>query len=240
MSHLHLAGDWNAFLDSQIRNLKDADLTEPFTRELFVDKFMDTFQMRLADNGMWIRLRKYHDGTSQWSLKWNVRRLGDELQYEEAQGIGNIVTALRAHLQVDLDEEDMDLAFPRTIATFSCVRVKCPQSSCETHSVYFEIAKIGPDFFYPLTTWDLSTSASAPLHESNPNVLSKLLAYLYRSNHPYFEKLFPKDFVLAPSAKLDTLPEWFREAFSTIENSPNLRPTPTDYTELYASDSDAE
>ena len=221
VSHLHLSAGWKTFVNTQISQLSDDDLSKHFSSELFVDKFIDNFPLDLGTAKMWLRLRNYHNGTHQWYLKWNVR-VGDEIQYDEAQGVLNILPILNHTFGWKLQTEyDLELAFPAIIAIFPCVRVKCAQWSGESFEIHYDTVKLKSNCFYSIATYD-SRAKTGDHATSNANVLSKAFAYLFCLNKHYYDKHFPET---SPSVEFDTdTSDWFARMFSEIENTPTMYP----------------
>jgi hypothetical protein len=220
-THLHLAGEWNAFCAYRFRHLGDiASLKQNFSCRAFEDRFYDNFSKKLGQSGIWLRRRIFLNGQLQWTMKWRVAKEGNTLTYKEVQGVDDILQVLRNEFQTHLDdEESLLIAFPVRIASFSCVRVSCSKWKKGDDELYFEVVKIADGCYYSLVTVELATHAVGTTEidiDSNANVLSKVMAYLYHNNRDYFLKLLPNGDKDIDVAFTTTTPPLFVKLFDTL------------------------
>ena len=160
-----------------------------------MDCFYDDRELSLGKRNMWLRRRTYQNGSSTWSLKFDVQKKSlDKIQYEEEVEPLEIAKKLyissssTSNAVTDL----LQASYPFPIAKYTCVRVTCPSWRRGHHSVHFEMMKLSSKCYYSLLTLSCENESPAPsTRETRSTVLSKVLASLAITNKRYFRLLFP-------------------------------------------------
>lgn len=153
LSHLHLSGGWKAFAKAYLPSIKLHEIAQHTSKQIFLDKYMDTPKCRLSRARMWLRRREHPDGTVEWTIAWNVALVGDQVEYDEASGVANVLKVLRREINIDFENEELlETWTPIKVAYLPTVRVRCKQQTDANRDAYLDTGQIGPDVYYSVIT----------------------------------------------------------------------------------------
>lgn len=194
-THFHLSGDWREECENRLDAITEAQLKECFELQTYYDSYFDTKNHSLSKGNMWLRLRTFHGGEAQWSLKHSIQRTGDKLQYEEVIGGEDILKLLSISYCPELGSvsDKLRFTFPLEISHFGSVRITTPDWAHNKRAVYFEVAELSPKHYYALLTY-CSLVAPRTCEETNivySPVMSPVMACIGVNNPKLFDLVSP-------------------------------------------------